>query len=147
MVFCFLLSRLLMLSFCLSACLSVWRSFLWIMDNRGMTLWWVSPWVGMVHDWSDTRKMKRKMRVYISWSAITGLLGRKVPNRHIHFNNSVYISPRILLKKPLESTLIFLAMPMTIDKLLKMNCSLLSVFSSDHTQRSRPDIIYHCIVM
>ena len=100
MAVCFPLTRLLMLSFCLSACPSVCRSFLWIIDNAGMTLWWVSPWVGMVHDWSDTRKMKRKMRVYISSSAGSGLSGRKDPNRHIHFNNSnVYISPRILLKK------------------------------------------------
>lgn len=99
MAVCFLLTRLLMLSFCLSACPSVCWSFLWIIDNGGTTLWWVSPWVGMVHDWSDTRKMKRKMRVYMSSSASSGLLGRKSPKRHIYFNNSnVYISPRILLK-------------------------------------------------
>lgn len=99
MAVCFRLTRLLTLSFCLSARPSVCRSFLWITDNGGMTFWWVSPWVGMVHDWSDTRKMKRKMRVYISSSAGSGLSGRKDPNGHIHFNNSnVWNSPRILLK-------------------------------------------------
>lgn len=129
MAVCFQLTRLLTLSFCLSARPSVCRSFLWITDNGGMTFWWVSPWVGIVHDWSDTRKMKRKMRVYISSSAGSGLSGRKDPNGHIHFNNSnVWNSPRILLKKICIDFIFSLAIASTMGKLLTKCTTSSSVF-------------------
>lgn len=134
-----------MLSFCLSGWPSVCRDFLWITENKGMTLWWLSPWVGMVYDWSDTRKMKRKMRVYSS-SASSGLSGRRDPNRHIHFNNSnVYISLRILFKDLLKATLIFFFCSNGHDdgQTIKNELQSPQCFSSDHAQCSCPDVIYH----